>query len=138
MNETALTKVRPQGIQPGGDVRELVVGWHAALDLQVRAGELAATTAKTYKRGAGRFLNWCALWEVESVNGDTVRLWLAELTAESYKPATCNTWLAGVRSLYGWAVATHRLTHNPPKGHVRATETNTRDTQAQAATTDGR
>ncbi len=115
---TALTKERPLGIQPGGDVRCLVADWHSALDLQVSAGELAATTAKTYKRGAGRFLTWCASWDVESVSGDTVRLWLAELLAVGYKPAACNTWLAGVRSLYRWAVATHRITHNPLK-HVR-------------------
>jgi site-specific recombinase XerD len=101
----------PGEVEPAGDVRDLVSKWHRSLDLQVSAGELAATSATTYRRGLEKFLGWAA--ERGSVTDDTIREWKAALLAEGRKPGTVNTWLAGVRAFFEWAVSARRLPYNP-------------------------
>jgi integrase/recombinase XerD len=110
-SDKALTVSAPRDIEPGADVRALVDDWHKGLDLQVKAGDLAATTATTYRAGVKRFLAWAV--DQGSVTDDTIREWKGALLADGRKPGTVNTWLAGVRAFFAWAVGARRLPHNP-------------------------
>lgn len=107
----SLTVGAPRDVDAGADVRGLVDDWHESLDLQRAAGELAATTATTYRAGLQRFLAWAE--QQGTVSDDTIRAWKAQLLAEGRKPATVNTWLAGVRAFFAWAVGARRLPYNP-------------------------
>jgi integrase/recombinase XerD len=62
----------------------------------------------------GKFLAWAR--EGGTVTDDTIRGWKAVLLTEGRKPATVNTWLAGVRAFFTWAVAARRLAYNPAAG----------------------
>ena len=114
----ALTVTAPLTISDDIDVRGIVSDWSTALQRRAGSGELAASTTLTYKRGLHRFMVWCDERQVESVNDDVLRDWLTELN-ESYSPAAVNTWLAGVRAFFVWAVSAGRISHNPAAG-VRA------------------
>lgn len=107
----SLTVTLPKAITPDADVLTLMGDWHAALDLQVSAGELAETTAATYKRGMEKFIAWAG--RRHSVTDDTLREWKAALLADGNKPGAINTWLSGVRAFFAWAVGARRLLHNP-------------------------
>ncbi len=130
----ALTVSQPQAITPDSNVRALVSDWHAALDLQVNAGELAETTATTYKRGMGQFLEWAE--QRETLSDETIRQWKADLLAEGYKPGAVNTWLAGVRAFFAWAVGARRLLHNPAAAVKGAKRTGTSKAHKRSALTD--
>jgi integrase/recombinase XerD len=113
-DDTRLTVSPPGAVEVGADVRGLVEAWHRALELQAEAGELADTTTTTYRRGLGKFLAFVA--ERGTVTDDTIREWKASLLAAGRKPGTVNTWLAGVRAFFEWAVGARRLPYNPAAG----------------------
>ena len=111
----ALTITAPITISDDIDVRSVLEDWSTDLQRRTGSGELAATTTQTYKRGMSRFMSWCDKRQVNSVSDDVLRDWLTELN-ESYSPATVNTWLAGVRKFFLWAVGAGRISHNPAAG----------------------
>lgn len=112
-----LTVLEPQAITGNADLLEFVNQWRAALDLRTRAGELSPTTAQTYKIGFGKFLDWLEEGGIRSgVNADLIRNWKADLLAQGYKPGTVNTWLAGPRSFFAWAVSERLTAYNPTDG----------------------
>jgi len=80
---------------------------------RVAAGEMAATTATTYARGAARFLSWLGDQPTQAVGPAAIRAWKADLLADGRKPGTVNTFLAGVRAFFSWATAERRLAYNP-------------------------
>ena len=121
--------------------------WHDALDLRVQANEISRATATAYARGAERYLAFCAggdasflasarVFTDNPAEPDTVRKWKAELL-KSFKPRSVNTWLAGVKSFFGWLAEKHKLSFDPTqlvksasrkgqsKKHVRETLTDT-------------
>jgi site-specific recombinase XerD len=101
----------PQAITEDEDVRELITEWHNALTFQVNAGELAQTTANTYRIGMGKFIAWVD--GRKSITDETIREWKADMIAKRFKAGAINTWLAGVRAFFAWAVGARRLLHNP-------------------------
>ena len=111
----ALTITAPLTISDDIDVRGIVSDWSTWLKRRTGSGELAASTTQTYRRGMSRFMSWCDKRQVNSVSDDVLRDWLTELN-ESYSPAAVNTWLAGVRSFFVWAVGAGRISHNPVVG----------------------
>jgi len=121
----------------------LVSTWKAALAQRVAAGELAATTQETYSRGLGRFLAWMesdgTAWMAEEgkklVDDDTVREWIGALR-QRYKPASVNTWLAGLRAFFRWAVGKHLLSCNPTTDIKGARRTGTKKRHSRKALTD--
>lgn len=132
-----LPTTRPEML-PARGLPSLVADWHASLALRVGAGELAPTTATSYRRGLGRFLQWMETQRFTpgaEVTGDTVRQWLADLRGD-YKPGTVNTWLAGLRAFCGWGVGTRRLGNNPCTGVGGAKRPGTRERHSRKALTD--
>ena len=130
----SLTVTQPKAIAQDADIRALVGDWHASLDLQVSAGELAETSAATYKRGMAQFLEWAE--RRETMTDETIREWKATLLADKYKPGAINTWLAGVRAFFAWAVGARRLLHNPAAAVKGAKRTGTSQAHKRSALTD--
>jgi integrase len=91
--------------------RHPVADWHAHLARLVAAGDLAATSATTYRAGMRRFTDWHRAHGL-SVNADTVADWKGAMLAKA-RPASVNVWLAGVKSFYAWAASTGRIQVNP-------------------------
>lgn len=110
-DDKTLTVAAPRDVDTGADVRALVADWHRALQLQVDAGDLAATTATTYRAGVAKFLMWAT--DRGSVTDDTIREWKAALLGEGRRPGTVNTWLSGMRAFFAWAVGARRLPYDP-------------------------
>lgn len=113
----------PRRIAPTNDARPLLNEWLASLELRVRAGELSETTRKTYALGAQRFLSFTP--NQNSLASDLVLEWLATLRAQGHKPTSINTWLAGTRAFFEWAVSAQRIPFNPTHGIRGARRTGT-------------
>lgn len=111
-----LTIVWPRGVTRGLDVDALVTEWHEYLALKVGAQELAQATRSSYIRGMDRFIAWCAKEDRSRIGPGAIRSWKATLVREGYKPGSVNTWFAGVKSFFAWAVAEKGLAHNPTAG----------------------
>src|SRR5512139_1133977 len=109
--QTALTIAPLRSIEERADLRAMLDDWQATIALRVRSGELSETSRRTYVIGAMKFFDWCSGFSI--VTDDTIREWMAELRANGRKPATVNTWLAGLRSFFSWAVGARRLPYNP-------------------------
>lgn len=103
-------------IAPDANILDLVRDWQDHLTLLVRTGEISANTKSAYLRGWGRFQKWLLVQDVDQVDADDIRLWMAELKEAGYKPNTVNAWLAGVRSFFSWSVGNRRLMINPTEG----------------------
>lgn len=93
--------------------------WHAALDLRTRAGEMSRDTASVYRAGVNRFMEF-AEYSGRPSSADTLREWKAELLT-AYSPGSVNTWFAGVKAFYSWAVESGAMTINPADGVKGAT-----------------
>ncbi|MBI3242340.1 MAG: tyrosine-type recombinase/integrase [Chloroflexi bacterium] len=130
----SLTVTQPKAVTQDADILALVGEWHAALDLQVSAGELSPTSAETYKRGMGKFITWAE--RRTTVTDEAIREWKAALLSEGHKPGAVNTWLAGVRAFFAWAVGARRLIHNPAASVKGAKRTGTSKAHKRAALTD--
>ena len=114
----------------------LLADWYTALDLRVRSGELAATSASAYKRGMQKFTAWTQSSGAATVDAETLRGWKADLLEAGRKPATVNAWLAGVKALFAWAVETGRLANNPAANVKGATRKGTAKKHSREALTD--
>lgn len=106
------------------DLLRLESDWHSALDLRVQSGEMSDITRRTYKTGLSKFLDWCA--DKVEIGADTIRVWIASLREAGLKPATINTWLAGVRSFFSWAFGQSLIPYNPAAGISSARRTTSR------------
>ena len=94
----------------------LLEAWYADLELNLAAGQLAPSTCQAYRRGLDKFLTWCRGTGVAQINGNIIRGWIAHARQQDFKPTTINTWYAGVRAFFAWAVAQGILQHNPTEG----------------------
>lgn len=65
-----------------------VAEWHAHLDLQVRAGQMAKDTATTYRQGMRKLTEWAS--QQESWNRTLILEWVAALMGKD-QPRT-STW----------------------------------------------
>jgi len=117
------------------DIAGLVADWHAALTLLVSANDLSATSKATYINGMKRFTAWAAVANA-AISDDTLREWKAALVADGYKPGSINTWLAGVRAFFAWAVGARRLAYNPAQGVKGAKRKGTSSKHKREALTD--
>ncbi|MBM4425359.1 MAG: hypothetical protein FJ030_18605 [Chloroflexi bacterium] len=81
-----------------------------------------------------RFLAWAE--RRGTVGDETIRQWKADLIAEGHKPGAINTWLAGVRAFFAWAVGARRLLHNPAAAVKGAKRTGTSKAHKRSALTD--
>ncbi len=104
--------------------QQLIAKWHAALDLRVRAGEMSKDTASVYRNGVGRFMQFAEHQSAcgRAIDGDALRDWKADLLT-AYSAGSVNTWFAGVKAFYAWAVEAKLMEVNPAenvKGATRA------------------
>jgi site-specific recombinase XerD len=111
-----LQVVAPRGVARNFDAAAMVTDWEADLWQRVEAGELAATTATTYTRGMARFLAWLQEHEHGRLGAGVVRAWKADLARDGHKPAGINTFYAGVRRFFKWAVSERSLAYDPTAG----------------------
>ena len=91
----------------------LVENWHAWLRQLTAAGELSAATVATYKAGLNRYLVWCVAASAAAHEQATALAWIAQLRTQGIKPASVNTWLAGVRAFWRWLVDIGVATESP-------------------------
>ncbi len=110
---TALTITSPHAPSLRNDALVVLDEYLADLKLQVESGQLAPTTAITYRLGIGRFVDYA----VSAGRIDTAILqeWVIQLRKKNYTPSTVNTWLAGVRAFLAWAVAHQLIPYNPAR-----------------------
>lgn len=131
-----IVPIPPNNITQPGAGDSLVEAWCRALQLRVDAGELAPTTAAAYERGAGKFLTWCSSADMQAGDPDTIRAWKAALLSEGHRATAVNAWLAGVRSLYAWAVDYGRLPYNPAQNVKGASRKGTTKKHSRESLTD--
>lgn len=94
-----------------------VAEWHAHLDLQVRAGQMAKDTATTYRHGMRKLTEWAS--QQESWNRTLILEWVAALKAEGKAVKTVSIWLTGARNFFQWMLSEGRIQIDPTAG-VRA------------------
>ncbi|GIL15294.1 MAG: hypothetical protein BroJett039_04670 [Chloroflexota bacterium] len=105
----------PRAMSATNGTSAMLADWLAALELRVRAGELSYASRNTYALGAQRFLAAHAS-NSNALASDVVLEWLAALRSQGHAPASINTWFAGVRAFFDWAVSTQRIPFNPTHG----------------------
>ena len=91
-----------------------VAEWHAHLDLQVRAGQMAKDTATTYRQGMRKLTEWAS--QQESWNRTLILEWVAALKAEGKAVKTVSIWLTGARAFFQWMLSEGRIQVDPTAG----------------------
>ncbi len=114
--DAQLQVIAPRGVARAFDAESLAAAWSVHLEDLVAGGEMAATTATTYHRGLDKFLTWLAEQDLSRVGPAAVRSWKAEMARQGAKASSINTWFAGVRHFFTWAVAEQGLAYNPTAG----------------------
>lgn len=94
-----------------------IAEWHAHLDLQVRAGQMAKDTATTYRQGMRKLTEWAS--QQDSWNRTLILEWVAALKAEGKAVKTVSIWLTGARAFFQWMLAEGRI-HADPTAGVKA------------------
>lgn len=94
-----------------------IAEWHAHLDLQVRAGQMARDTATTYRQGMRKLTEWAS--QQENWNRTLILEWVAALKAEGKAVKTVSIWLTGARCFFQWMLSEGRIVVDPTAG-VRA------------------
>lgn len=131
----ALTVAPPQAITSDADVNALYAEWQEVLNRRVGSGEISDTTLTTYTIGMRKFLAWHDAERMgDQVNDDLIRDWKISLRDSGRKPGSINTWLAGVRAFFTWAVGAHHLFYNPASGVSGAKRTGTAKHKREALT----
>lgn len=91
-----------------------VAEWHAHLDLQVRAGQMAKDTATTYRQGMRKLTEWAS--QQESWDRRLILEWIAALKAEGKAVKTISIWLTGARAFFQWMLSEGRIQIDPTAG----------------------
>ena len=91
-----------------------VAEWHAHLNLQVRAGQMAKDTATTYRQGMRKLVEWAS--QQESWNRTLILEWVAALKAEGKAVKTVSIWLTGARCFFQWMLSEGRIQADPTAG----------------------
>lgn len=136
MNERTITTTDQTAITPAADIAGLLADWRVWLDKMVSAGDMAATTATSYRRGMDNFTAWRAANPGGDVDPLTLLDWKAALLSEGKKPASINAFLAGVKSFYSWAVSTGHTRYNPAREVRSATRKGASKQHVREALTD--
>jgi len=105
-----LVKLNSKQIAASPNLRALVDDWQENLNLRVEAQEIKSDTAITYTRGVMKFIDW--IGKVPAAP-DTIRQWKADLLKKGNKTASVNSWLAGLRSFFGWLAEQGEIPFDP-------------------------
>lgn len=133
MENQALTITGPAAIEARR--RTLPELWRDRLAADVEAGELAADTAATYRRGLGKFIAWGAA-DPERTNDGAVKTWLADLRAGGASQNSIAAWFAGLRAFFAWAVSERHIPADPTQGVKRGRRKGTAKTHKRELLTD--
>ena len=105
-----LIQSKPKAITKAPNLRAVFNEWQDNLNLRVDAQEIKQDTANTYARGVMKFIAWLGN---TPPSPDTIRQWKADLLRDKNKIASVNTWLAGLRSFFGWLDEMGQIPFNP-------------------------
>src|SRR5688572_10037022 len=96
----------------------LVHMWHDHLQSEVRGDQMADDTARTYKIGARKFLQWCQKQgiEIAAVNRRVVLNWMASARDAGKAVKTIGVWLTGTRNFFLWCISEELLPSDPTAG----------------------
>jgi site-specific recombinase XerD len=92
-------------------VEELTAAWQSDLSARV-----ARTTCETYVRGAERYLRWCRQERMRWQEPESIGRWRSSLLRQGLSVGSINTWFAGVRAFFSWAVSARSVGHDPTMG----------------------
>lgn len=131
MNETLTVLPRNAAVEQVA--ADLPSAWFSHLDREVSAGQMAADTAATYKRGFAKFQKWGQARQTSgaAIDRTAVLDWVADLRAgkESAKPAlakSISVWLSGARAFFQWGLSRGHFPTDPTAGVKAGRRTNTR------------
>lgn len=91
-----------------------IAEWHAHLDLQVRAGQMAKDTATTYRQGMRKLTEWAS--QQETWDRRLILEWVAALKTEGKAVKTISIWLTGARAFFQWMLSEGRIVADPTAG----------------------
>lgn len=111
-----LTVIEPKNITKESDLQDFITVWHDNLDLRRDSGELSSSTDNAYQIGFRRFIEWVQEHNINGINPDIIREYKADLLRQEYKPGSVNTWLAGVRDFFTFAMSQGMINYNPVNG----------------------
>ena len=131
-----ITTGTPATVHTLAEVSDLIAAWHVSLDRLVAAGDLARTTRNTYAIGAAKFTAWAETQAIGQVTSDTIREWIASLRSAGKKAGSINTWLAGLRAFYSWALGAGRMWIDPTAGVKGDKRAGTKQKHKRQALTD--
>lgn len=94
------------------EIADLVAAWHAHLARSVELGDMASTSATTYRASVRKFCEWLASAGAMATGPDAVRDFKLAMLAKA-SPASVNVWLSGVRAFYAWGMENGRMASNP-------------------------
>lgn len=111
-------------IRAGDPVSE----WHQHLAREVAAGQMAADTSETYRRGLEKFKQWGEARIEAGANLDRLAVleWIAELRSAGKAPKSIAVWLGGTRAFFQWALSEGRIPADPTAGVKAGKRSNTR------------
>jgi site-specific recombinase XerD len=135
MTPTSIILSNPQTLKPS-NVSEFLDQFSASLHLKVRAHSISKDTATAYTRGAKRFIEWSTVNHKGLGMSDTILEWKADLLEAGYKPGAINSWMAGVRALFSWAVSKQIIQINPAADIPGAKRSGTTTRHARESLTD--
>ncbi len=115
------------------DLKKFLEAWGEEIDLRVQAQELKRDTAITYKRGVDKFFSWLAY---KRPSAEVIRAWKADMLTQGVKPSSVNTWLAGLRSFFGWLADAGNISFNPTQAIKGASRKGSRRRHVREALTD--
>lgn len=108
--------------------RNLPAEWFAHLEREVMAGQMAADTAATYKRGFAKFQTWgeSRLAEGAAIDRSAVLDWIADLRASGKSAKSISVWLSGARAFFQWGLSQGSFPADPTAGVKAGKRSNTR------------
>jgi len=104
----------PRGVSRSFDDTD-IAEWIAELERRVQAGDMAATTATTYKQGVKVFRQYAIEHPGDRVGPALIRGWKAAMLKAGRKPQGVNILYAGVKHLFRWAMADNRIAYDPTR-----------------------
>lgn len=117
-------------------ISEMVTRWHDDLAQRVAMGEMAETTAATYRRGLARFMTWAETDADGKTGAQAIRSWLASLKTAGYRANSIQSWYGGLRAFYAWGIGQDVLAQDPTKGIKGARRKGTKRQHLRDALTD--
>lgn len=133
MENQAIAIIEPAEIEARR--RGIEEEFYSYLAGEVEAGQMAADTAASYRRGLRKFVGWGAA-DPDRATDHAIKQWLADLRAGGASPNAIAAWFAGVRAFFQWACAEGRIAADPTQGVKRGRRAGTAKAHKRELLTD--